>query len=268
MRRFHNTRPLGYRGVPAGLGTWAEWLRLLPLAAPGAPVRNARGEIVVPSDDEHLAAVVAIDVGDDQRSADVLLRLFAEWRWFSNESRMLFLSDSKLELPLEKWTAGERLEPGPTGPRWVRRAAPRPKLDRRVFGDYLDSVLARSDGPALLSQSTAVAPEQLAPGDFFLHPGRPAEVVLVLDVATSTSGERVMMLAQALNPAENLHVLRPSRDTVWFPVRTKQPLRLPRARPYLWRNLRRFERLFSPPKVACKGSLCPQYLQGLGTQAP
>jgi hypothetical protein len=33
-----------------------------------------------------------------------------------------------------------------------------------------------------------------------------------------------MLLAQALNPAENMHVLRPGRDSAWFPVRTDQPV--------------------------------------------
>lgn len=85
--RFAGYLPNGYSTFADEPETISEWLRLLPLAAPGTPVKNTRGEVVVPGDDEHLAAVVAIDIGsaDIQRSADVIVRLQAEWRWFMEE---------------------------------------------------------------------------------------------------------------------------------------------------------------------------------------
>jgi hypothetical protein len=268
MRRFALSLP-GYTGFADEPDSWSEWLRLLPLAASGTPVRNYRGEIVVPGDDEHLAAVVAIDIagGDLQTSADVLLRLHAEWRWYRRELRMLYLSDSKLELPLQKWGAGERLVATGGQPKWVTQAAAKPKLDGADFREYLDAVLAWSDGQSLLAESVPLAPEGLEPGAFFLRQGHPAEVVVVLDVATSPAGERAMMLAQARNPPENIHVIRPSRDTVWFSVRTDQPVRVPRARPFSWKDLRRIKRLWSPPEVACIGSLCPKARAASGRPA-
>jgi hypothetical protein len=235
-------------------------LRLLPLAAPGTPVRNYRGEIVVPGEDEYLAAVVAIDIGSEnlQQSADVILRLHAEWRWYVNDLRMLYLSDTKAELPLARWFAGERLTTTGAEPRWIRQAAPKPKLDHADLRAYLDSVFAWSSGRALPGESVPLAPENLEPGAFFLHAGPPAEVLVVLDVATSPAGKRAMLLAQALNPAESVHVLRPNRDSVWFPVRTDQPVRVPRAKPYGWKELRRLTPLRSRPEVECIGLLCPQ----------
>jgi hypothetical protein len=259
MHRFAHSLP-GYSVFTDEPDSWSEWLRLLPLAAPGTPVRNYRGEIVVPGDDEHLAAVVAIDIGnrDIQQSADVILRLHAEWRWYIDDLRMLYLSDTKVELPLQKWVAGERLIEGEGQPSWIRQAAPTPKLEHAEFREYLDSVFTWSDGRALLAESVPLAPEVLEPGAFFLHEGHPAEVLVVLDVATSPAGKRAMLLAQALNPAENIHVIRPSRDSLWFPVRTDQPVRVPRAKPYAWKELRRMKPLRSRPKVECIGSLCPQ----------
>jgi hypothetical protein len=259
MRRFARSLP-GYGGFPDDPNSWSEWLRLLPLAASGTPVRNYRGEIVVPGDDEQLAAVVAIDIGsrDLQQSADVLLRLHAEWRWYRGELRMLYLSDSKLELPLQKWGAGERLVAAGGQPKWVAQAAAKPKLDGVDFREYLEAVLAWSDGQALVAESVPLAPEGLEPGAFFLRQGHPADVLVVLDVATSPAGERAMLLAHARNPSENIHVIRPTRDTVWFPVRTHQPVRVPRAPPFGWKDLRRMKRRWSPPEVSCIGSLCPK----------
>ena len=259
LHRFAHSLP-GYSVFTDEPDSWSEWLRLLPLAAPGTPVRNFRGEIVVPGDDEHLAAVVAIDIGSEnvQQSADVILRLHAEWRWYVNDRRMLYLSDSKAELPLARWFAGERLTTTGAEPTWTRQAAPKPQRDHADFRAYLDGVFTWSDGRALLAESVPLAPEKLEPGAFFLHQGAPAEVLVVLDVATSPAGKRAMLLAQALNPAENIHVLRPNRDCVWFHVRTDQPVRLPRAKPYAWQELRRLTPLRSRPEVECIGSLCPQ----------
>jgi hypothetical protein len=259
LDRFGNSLP-GYSVAFAELGSWAEWLRLLPLAAPGTPVKNYRGEIVVPGDDEHLAAVVAIDTGtgDNQQSADIILRLHAEWRWFNEDFRMLYLAESKLELPVQKWSAGERLVSAGGKLKWVLQQAPQPKLDHAEFRAYLDSVFAWSDSRALLAESDALAPEKLEPGAFFLHAGHPSEVLIVLDVATSPKGDRALLLAQALNQAQSLHVIRPSRDTLWFPVRTDQPLQVPRVRPYSWKELRRMKLMLSAPEVACTGSLCPK----------
>jgi hypothetical protein len=238
------------------------------LAAPGTPVRDYRGEIVVPGDDEHLGAVVAIDLGprDSQHSADAVLRLYAEWRWFKEDLRMLFLSDTKLELPLQEWLGGERLVGAGAEPKWIPEAAAEPKPSRAAFREYLDQVLAWSDGPALLAESVPLEPKDLGPGAFFLRPGHPAEALLVLDVGTSPAGERVMLLAQALNPAQNMQVLRPRRDSVWFSVRPDEPVSVPRSGPFSWRDLRRMKRLFSPPDVPCVGSLCPKVAASSGTQ--
>jgi hypothetical protein len=261
MHRF--TRSLsGFRGFPAELGSFAEWLRLLPLAAPATPVRNHRGDIVVPGDDEHLAAVVAIDVGteDVQQSADVILRLHAEWRWFRSDFRMLYLSDNELELPLQPRQNGEHLVDAADQSRESPDAAPQSKREYADFRRYLDRVFARSDAPALLAESVALPPQDLEPGAFFLNDRHPAEVLVVLDVATSPTGQRRMLLAQALNPAQDLAVIRPNRDTAWFAVHTDQPVRVPRAHPFAWKDLRRMKRLRSAPEVPCVGSLCPKPL--------
>jgi Domain of unknown function (4846) len=259
MSRFAHSLP-GYSVFADEAESWSEWLRLLPLAAPGTPVRNHRGEIVVPADDEHVAAVVAIDIGtgNTQQSADVILRLHAEWRWWVSDLRMLYLTDSGAELPLQKWIAGDRLTTVGGEPTWTRQAAPKAELDHADFRAYLDSVLAWSDGRGLLAESVPLDPAGLEPGAFFLHDSHPAEALIVLDVATSPTGKRAMLLAQALNPAESIHVIRPSRESLWFPVRTDQPVLVPRTKPYGWKELRRLKPLRSRPAVECVGSLCPK----------
>jgi hypothetical protein len=258
VRKRFSPTPAGYSVFADEAESWTEWLRLLPLAAPGTPVRNFRGEVVVPGDDEHLAAVVALDVsGEAQGSVDVLLRLHAEWRRHLDDDRIQYLADSGLELPLGRWAAGDRLATPGGALGWVPQAAPASATDDPGFRDYLNAVFAVSDGPALLAESEALPTTRLAPGAFFLHPDPPAEALIVLDVATDARGDRIMLLARARNPAESLHVLRSDRGQAWFAVRTDQPVTVPRSPPFAWSELRQLRRLWSPPKVACEGSLCP-----------
>ena len=114
-----------------------------------------------------------------------------------------------------------------------------------------------SDGVGLGDESEPIPPEALEPGAFFVRRGHPARALLVLDVGVSASGERLMLLAQALNPTENIHVIRPSRASAWFPVHADQPLRVPRSGVFDWEDLRRMKTLRSPPEKPCIGSLCP-----------
>ena len=83
--------PPGYQRVALAPGSFGQWLRRLPLAAPGTPVLNNSGGAAYSGEDEYVAGVVAIDVGagDLQQSADAIVRLHAEWLWASDQADAL-----------------------------------------------------------------------------------------------------------------------------------------------------------------------------------
>jgi hypothetical protein len=254
--RFELSSP-GYVVFADDPNSWTEWLRFLPLAAPGTPVRDAGGNVVVPGNDDHLAGVIAIDASNHQPGVDAVLRLNAEWRWNVNDLRTLYLSDGGFELPLQRWMAGDRLAIVDGRASWVRQAELAGRLDHATFRAFLESVFLVSSSQALLAESVALAPAALAPGAFFLHPGPRAEALVVLDVATTPSGERVMLLARARSPAESIHVVRPDRASPWFRARPDEQIQVADGPIFSWNELRAMKRLRSRGEGACVGLLCP-----------
>ncbi len=237
--------PPGYQRVAVEQGSFSEWLRRLPLAAPGTPVVTNAGGIVFSGDDEYLAAVVAIDVGvgDLQQSADAVVRLNAEWLWSQDAlGRISYRSASKLDMPFTRWAKGQRLIASGPNVFWVLKGKPR-DATYVDFRQYIDAVMLWTNNVSLAARSTRVVnPNQLVAGDFFLQSRGKGHAILVLDVAEKPTGERVALLGQALqSPAQSFQVIRPGRETAWFSLRPPSTVVTPRSDQFSWDELERLE---------------------------
>jgi hypothetical protein len=237
--------PPGYSRVPVEGGSFSAFVRGLPLAPKGTPVLAHDGDVVRPADDDYVEAVVAIDVGnaDLQQSSDVIVRLHAEWLWGRGErSKISYVASTKLELPLSRWEKGQRLVTNNgSDVFWAIQGKPK-EVDYAEFRRYLDAVFNWGNSTSLSVRSRKLdKPEELIPGDFFLHSHSPGHVAIVLDVAEKPGGERVALLGQVLNPAQSLHVLRPGRATPWFSLRPGSAILTRYTSEFDWSELRRLD---------------------------
>jgi len=237
--------PPGYQRVAVEPGSFGEWLRGLPLAAPGTPIVNNSGDTVHPGDDPYVAAVIAIDVGagDLQQSADAITRLHAEWLWASDKPDAIsYRSASKLDMPFSRWAKGQRLLPSGPNVFWVVKGKPH-DASYNDFRQYIDAVMLWSNNVSLAMRADHVSdPTQLKAGDFFLQTRGKGYAVLVLDVAQKPTGERVALLGQALqSPAQSMHVMRLGQATAWFSMRPPNPVLTPRGGEFSWADLERLE---------------------------
>lgn len=234
--------PPGYARVKVEAGSFAEWLRSLPMAPEGTPAKSFDGKESLAADDDYLAGVVAIDVGssDLQQSSDVIVRLHAEYLWSRGErDKISYLSATKLNMPLSRWEKGQRLIPNGANVFWAVKGKPA-DIDHAEFRKYLDAIFNWANSTSLSARSTPVAdPKDLLAGDFFLQTQSPNHVAVVLDLAEKPSGERVALLGQARNPAESIHVVRPGKATPWFSVRPPVPVLTPHSKALAWEDLRR-----------------------------
>lgn len=202
--------PEGFARIPARPGSFAEWLRGLPMKPAGAPVMTYTGR---PKwrQDVHVA-VIDIDVGtrDLQQCADAIMRLRAEW---------LFAAGRKHEIGFNS-TEGKRLA-----------FASRSKKDYRSFRKYMDYVFAYAGTYSLERELVPVRKGTLEIGDVFIKGGFPGHAVLVVDLAENQStGERRFLLAQSYMPAQDIHILKDPTNpsgSPWYRLPLEAELRTP-----------------------------------------
>lgn len=209
------TPPPGFTRIPAAPGSFARWLRDLPLQPLGAPVRLYTGADKR-RQDAHVA-VVDIDVGsrDLQQCADAVMRLRAEWlRATGRDSEIAFNYTGGGRVPWTRWARGER--PSSDGQRWSRTA--RSDESYVSFRRYLDQVFTYAGTYSLERELRPVALADARTGDIFIKGGFPGHAVLVADmVENAQTGERRFLLLQSFMPAQDIHVLRNPRDPAGGP---------------------------------------------------
>ncbi|AWV89975.1 DUF4846 domain-containing protein [Bradymonas sediminis] len=209
--------PEGYTRVEVAEGTFAAFLRGLPLLTDRRTVHSYSGErLRSPS-----AAIVAMDVGarNLQQCADTAIRLHAEYLWSSDQrDQLAYHFTSGDETRWGDWKNGERFRIAGSKVKRVRSA--KPNGSRAEFRRWLDTVFMYAGTRSLRLDSKSVQPRAIEAGDFFVAPGSPGHAVIVLDVAENAQGQRIGLVGQGFMPAQELHVIR-SRgpqviDQVWF----------------------------------------------------
>jgi hypothetical protein len=236
--------PGGAERVPAAPGSFAAWLRGLPLR-PGRPaVRLFDGR--EKANQEVHAAVLDLDTGDRdlQQCADAVIRLRAEYlfsRGAPDAIHFDFTSGDRANYTM--WREGYR--PVVSGNRvtWMKSAAP--DASYRAFRAYLEKVFQYAGTRSLAREMAAVPdPASARIGDVFIQGGSPGHAVLVVDAAAERgTGRTLLLLAQGYMPAQDVHVLRNPSDgalSPWYAAGAGQSLRTPEWT-FRWTDLRRFE---------------------------
>nr|CAI78806.1 hypothetical protein [uncultured Latescibacterota bacterium] len=235
--------PEGYRRVPVEKGSFADWLRNLPMKPSGSPVRSYAGDVVLETGDPNLAGVVDLDLlgSDLQQCADAIIRLRAEYLWSKGEQNgIVFHFTNGDPSSWTGWAQGRRPLVDGNSVRWIKTASP--DNSRASFVHYLTTLFHYAGTLSLPYDSTEVPIDRILPGDFFVDGGRPGHAVLVLDVATSAEGRRRLLIGQSFMPAQDFHVLRARTAGGWFDADPARPgLDTPGWKTFPWSSLRRFK---------------------------
>ncbi len=236
--------PDGFERVPVDAGSFAAWLRHLPLKPGNPPVLLHDGRRK--TNQEAHAAVVDIDVGsrDLQQCADAVMRLRAEYLFSRGAHAAIhfdFTSGDRADWT--RWRDGWRPTVAGNRVAWARSAP----LDasRHAFRGYLDTVFTYAGTRSLARELTPVPdPAAMRIGDVFIQGGSPGHVVLVADLAAPRGdGRRLFLLLQGYMPAQDIHLLRNPAEAAqspWYAAGFGETLRTPEWT-FRRSDLRRFE---------------------------
>ncbi len=237
--------PEGFARVPASKGSFAAWLRGLPVRLDRTGVQSFRGDgLSSPS-----AAVVLLDVGsrDLQQCADMAIRLRAEYLWSAGKAKTVQYDFTSGDLSTwSAWKGGERFKIA--GNKVERKRGKARKGNHQEFRRYLDNVFRYAGTRSLARDSKALKDDQpIEPGDFFVQPGGPGHAVVVLDVVEHEDGRRAALIGQGFMPAQDFHVVTRRGadvlDAVWFVLpKAGQTLDTPSWSPFERSEARRWTR--------------------------
>ena len=190
--------PGGYTREPASPGSFATWLRAVPLKK-DKTVYLYDGR-VKPNQSAQFA-VIDIPVGkkDLQQCADVVMRLRAEYLYAQQQHNQIAFMDYSGKW--YKWPGG---------------------ANRQAFDNYLQNVFGWCGSASLEKQLKPVALfSAIKAGDVLIKGGFPGHAVTVVDIAINEKGKKIFMLVQGYQPAQDMHLLvNPSNDGLspWYEI--------------------------------------------------
>ena len=234
--------PEGFTRVQVPEGSFAAWLRGLPLMPEGAPVRVypvSKGKLKIRSWVHY--AVVNMDVLRFQQCADAIMRLRAEYQWSTGKADNICFNFTSGDICCwRKWKEGSR--PVVSGNKVVWKNSGSKVSTRNAFMAYLDMVMLYAGSASLSRELINISPAQLKIGDVIIQGGSPGHAIMVLDMAKDDCGDKVMLLGQSFMPSQEFHVLNNPEDnsSPWYKVKTKGILTTPEWRFDLVNDCRRF----------------------------
>jgi hypothetical protein len=212
--------PAGYERIQTEQGTFADWLRHLPLKPGRPPVYLFNGK--AKENQEAHAAVIDIDVGtkDLQQCADAVIRLRAEFCYsVRNFSSIHFNFTSGVRAEFNRWVEGYRPVVSGSKVSWKRKETVDDSYAN--FRQYLDCVFTYAGTLSLGRELKKVKVPEMQIGDVFIDGGSPGHAVIIIDMAIdSRSARKIFLLAQSYMPAQDIHILKnPAEPALgpWYP---------------------------------------------------
>ncbi len=233
--------PAGFERTSGPDGSFAPWLRSLPLLPKDSPVLLHTGEPKY-RQDVH-AAVVDISVGkkDLQQCADAVMRLRAEYLSANGQADAIaFNFTNGFKAEWRRWRTGERIKVVGNTCSWVKSAAVNNSHDELMR--YLEKVFTYAGTLSLEHELKPCANSPIAPGDVFIHGGSPGHAMLVVDVAIHPDGRQAFLLAQSYMPAQQIHLVKNLRKPTlgaWFVLNDGEKLYTPEWT-FSWSERRRW----------------------------
>ncbi|HLP47070.1 MAG TPA: DUF4846 domain-containing protein [Candidatus Kapabacteria bacterium] len=235
--------PGGFERITVPAGSFAEYLRKLPLKPHGAKVKFYNGRIK-PNPGIYDAVVdMDIDPLDLQQCADAIIRLRAEYLWGQKRyDDIHFNFTNGFRVDYSKWMQGYRIVVNGNKTSWAKSVSP--SNSYKDFREYLKIIFLYAGTYSLTKELLTVNYQDLKIGDILTQPGFPGHAVIVVDLAVNNkSGEKIYLLAQSYMPAQETQVLQNPMNpnlSPWYALDLKAASIVTPERTFKKTDLRRF----------------------------
>ena len=231
-----------YKRIEAKSGSFADWLRNLPLKKKGADVLNYRDGIFKSGQDTTVAFVVDLDIEGRrlEQCMDLLVRLYSDYLWKNK------LTDSlKLPLPGGFWLNWENWKNG-FRPLFkgidvkIMKTSPS-DTSYRSYNSYLRTVYSESHTQQFYHAYQSVERRDLQIGDIIIKKGTKGHAIMVVDLAKNEIGDMIALIGNGDTPACQFFLLNHKKNKPWIPLDfNRERIDLPLKRKMTWDGLRRF----------------------------
>lgn len=221
--------PPGYERVATDSGSFAFYLRHLPLKSRGAKVLRYDGREKTNSD--IYEAVVDLPIGkkDLHQCADAVIRLRAEYLWRSGQhDKVHFNLTNGFRVDYERWRKGGRVKVVGNQTSWEQKAAA--SNTYATFWQYLEFVFTYAGTLSLSKELLPTAVADIQIGDVFIQGGSPGHAVIVVDLAIDKAGKKAFLLAQSYMPAQEIQILKNLKSgdlNLWYAADFGETLETP-----------------------------------------
>ncbi len=176
--------PVGFFRTKAAVGSFAYWLLELKFKK-NKEVYLYNGTLKPNQTAQYAVVDISTGTKDLQQCADVVMRLRAEYLFSVKKYSEIVFTDYSGKA--YEWKGGDN-----------------PKL----FASYLENVFGWCGSASLEKQLEKVNTiDSMQVGDVLIKGGFPGHAVIVVDMAVNDKGEKVYMLVQGYQPAQDMHLL-------------------------------------------------------------
>lgn len=221
--------PLGFIRVAADSGSFAHYLRNLPLKPADAEVKYYNGG--TKSKGSVYKSVVDLPIGNKNlhQCADAVMRFRGEYLWSSGQHNDIhFNFTNGFRVDYSKWLAGNRMVVSGNKTYWSP-GSPRTN-NYNTFWKYMELIFNYAGTLSLEKELKPRAMPEIQIGDVFIQGGSPGHAVIVVDLCENPeTGEKRFLLAQSYMPAQETQVLMNpgASESSWYSVNFEGSLYTP-----------------------------------------
>ncbi len=219
--------PQGFQRVAVDKGSYAEWLRHLPLKKPDTAVQLFNGKRWKNQTAHH--AIIDIDVGkrDLQQCADAIMRLRAEYLYSKGQYdsiRFHFCNGDRIDY--KKWREGYQVGVKNNRSFWEKSSLANKSYDS--FRRYMDMIFSYAGTMSMNKDMNKVSGfKDMRIGDVFNYA---YHAVMIADMAENKkTGKKVFLLVQGMMPAMDVHIVKNPKErsiSPWFEVNFNDRFRM------------------------------------------